>query len=68
MRNTNRLTQAAPDMLAILQDLEGTFDDLIFPEELKEDFAAADGRKYSVTITAKQWRQINAAISKAGGQ
>lgn len=62
------LIAAAPEMHAILDELENQFDDAIFPEQKKEDFDAPDDREYSVTITAKQWRAINRALSKANQQ
>lgn len=47
----------------ILDQLEGRFDEEIYPEQLKEDFNAPDDREYSVTITAKQWREVSKALS-----
>jgi hypothetical protein len=64
----HRLIAAAPDMLAILDELEGAFDREIYPEQQKEDFDAPDDREYTVTITAKQWRAISRALSKAGAK
>jgi hypothetical protein len=61
-----RLIAAAPDMYAVLDELEGAFDTEIFPEQSKEGFDALDGREYSVTITAKQWRALSRALQKAG--
>jgi hypothetical protein len=59
---------ATPDMQAILEELEEAFDKEIYPEQVKEDFDAPDDREYSVTITAKQWRAMNRALSKAGAK
>jgi hypothetical protein len=66
--NLARLNAAAPDMRAILNELEDAFDKEIYPEQVKEDFDAPDGREYSVTITAKQWRAISRALTKAGAK
>jgi hypothetical protein len=63
-----RLIATAPDMWAVLDELEGAFDKDIFPEQSKDDFDAPDDREYSVTITAKQWRAIGRALSKAGAK
>jgi hypothetical protein len=59
------LIAAAPEMWAILHELEGAFDEEIYPEQVKEDFDALPEREYSVTITAKQWRAISQALTKA---
>lgn len=59
---------ATPDMRAILEELEDAFDKEIYPEQVKEDFDAPDDREYSVTITAKQWRAISRALTKAGAK
>lgn len=58
------LIAAAPDMYAILDELEGCFDEEIYPEQVKEGFDALPEREYSVTITAKQWRAISQTLSK----
>lgn len=60
-----RLIAAAPDMKAVLDELEEAFDRDIYPEQKKEDFDAPDDREYSVTITAKQWRAMTRALNKA---
>ena len=62
-----KLIAAAPELLAVLDDLEGSFDKEIYPEQKKEDFDALDDREYTVTITAKQWRALGRAIGKATG-
>lgn len=59
------LTDAALDMWRILDELEGCFDEEIFPEQVKEDFDALPEREYSVTITAKQWRALGRALERA---
>ena len=46
----------------MLDDLEGSFDKEIYPEQKKEDFDALDDREYTVTITAKQWRALGRAL------
>lgn len=61
------LVKAAPDMHAILDELEGAFDKEIYPEQKTEDFDALDDREYTVTITAKQWRALGRALGKAQG-
>lgn len=63
-----KLIAAAPGMLAVLDDLEDSFDKEIYPEQKKEDFDALDNREYTVTITAKQWRALGRAIAKATTQ
>lgn len=60
-----RLIHAAPDMHAVLDELEDSFDTQIHPEQAKEDFDAPDDREYTVNITAKQWRALRRALSKA---
>lgn len=60
-----RLIAAAFDMWTILDELEGCFDKEIEPEQVKEDYDAPDDREYTVTITAKQWRAISRALTKA---
>jgi hypothetical protein len=61
------LIASAPDMKAVLDDLEDSFDKEIYPEQKREDFDALDDREYTVTITAKQWRALSRALSKAEG-
>lgn len=61
------LIAAAPDMKTVLDELEETFDVTIHPEQVKDSFDAPDDREYDVTITAKQWRALSRAISKAEG-
>lgn len=57
--------EAAPEMLAILDELESSFDEQTWDEKKREDFDAPDDREYSVNITAKQLRAISAAVTKA---
>lgn len=59
------LIAAALDMYRILDELEGCFDKEIYPEQVKEEFDALDDREYCVNITAKQWRAVSRALSKA---
>jgi hypothetical protein len=65
VKEASALLMAAPDMRAILDELEDSLDKQIYPEQAKEDFDAPDDREYTVTITAKQWRAIGRALSKA---
>lgn len=60
-----KVAEAAADMWAVLDDLEAKLDPWIYPQLKKEDFAAADDREYMVPITAKQWRAIGSALTKA---
>lgn len=62
-----KLIAAAPEMFAILDELEDSFGKEIYPEQKKEDFDAPDDREYTVTITAKQWRALGHALGKAHG-
>lgn len=59
---------AASSMLAILEELENTFDEQTYIEKARENFDAPDDREYSVNITAKQLRAISAALSKTEGK
>lgn len=61
------LTQrsSAPELLAMLEELEGSFDEQTYQEKAREDFDAPDDREYCVNITAKQLRAISRAIAKA---
>jgi hypothetical protein len=68
MQPNARLIAASPEMWAVLDELEGAFDKEIYPEQCKEDFDAPDDREYTVTITAKQWRALGRALSKAGAK
>lgn len=58
------LIAAAPDLLAILDELEGSFDEQTYQEKAREDFDAPDDREYSVNITAKQLRAISSVLLK----
>lgn len=60
-----KLITAAPVLLAVLDDLEDTFDREIEPEQRREDYDAPDDREYTVTITAKQWRALGRALNRA---
>lgn len=62
-RNDARLIAAAPDMYAVLDELEGTFDEQTYLEKMREDFDAPDDREYSVNITAKQLRAISKILN-----
>ena len=59
-----RLMTASPDMYAILEELEDSFDQQTFEEKLSEDNDVPDDREYSVSISARQLRAISAAINK----
>lgn len=59
-----KLIAAAPDMHAVLDELEDCFDREIYPEQAKEDFDAPDDREYTVTITAKQWHALGRVLNK----
>ncbi|MHB8817161.1 MAG: hypothetical protein ACYDAE_28385, partial [Steroidobacteraceae bacterium] len=59
------LIAAAPDMWKALDELEAALDPVIYPQQKKQDFDAPDDHEYDVTITAKQWRAISAALTKA---
>lgn len=63
-----RLVEAAPELLAILDELESSFDEQVYEERKHEDFDAPDDREYGVNITAKQLRAISAAITKASAK
>lgn len=60
-----KLIAAAPELLAILDELDGTFEQQVYQERSHEDFDASDDREYSVNITAKQLRVLSAALTKA---
>lgn len=59
------LIVAAPDMKAVLDELESAFDQETYTEKAAMDFDAPDDHEYTVTITAKQLRAISKAICKA---
>lgn len=59
------LIAAAPELLAILDELEGEFDRQVYDERRNEGFDAPDDREYGVNITAKQLRAICNAMAKA---
>lgn len=61
-----KLIAAAPDLLAVLDELEGSFDQQTYADKVAEEFDALDEREYSVNITAKQLRAISAVLLKAG--
>jgi siroheme synthase (precorrin-2 oxidase/ferrochelatase) len=68
LNNANaKLIAAAPDMEAVLDELEGAFDEQTYAERSREELDAPDDREYTVTITAKQWRAINRVLNKAEG-
>lgn len=60
-----KLRDAAPEMLAALDEIEDCFDKQIYPQQVREGFGAPDDSVYAVTITAKQWRMISRALGKA---
>lgn len=62
---TAKLIAAAPDMHAILDELEGAFDEQTYPEKSRVDFDPPEDHEFSVTITAKQLRAISRALTKA---
>lgn len=61
-----KLIAAAPDMFDVLDSLEDSLDKQIYPQQKEQDFDAPDDHEYTVTITAKQWREIGLALAKAG--
>lgn len=54
----------SPQLKAILEELEDSFDKQIEPEQLREDYDAPDDREYCVNITAKQWRTFCRAANE----
>lgn len=58
------LIAAAPHLLSILSELDGSFEQQVYQERAREDFDAPDDREYCVNITAKQLRAISALIAK----
>jgi hypothetical protein len=54
----------SPQLKAILDELEESFDKQIDPEQVREDYDAPDDREYSVNITAKQWRAFSRAMNE----
>lgn len=61
-----KLIAASPDMAAILDELEGAFDEQTYQEKVRADFDLESDHEFSVTITAKQLRAIGRACNKAG--
>jgi hypothetical protein len=61
-----RLISATPDLLAIADELEDAIDKQTYEARKLFDFEEPDEVMLSVTITAKQFRALSAAISKAG--
>lgn len=56
---------AYAEMKAVLDELEGTFDQQTYTEKALMDFDANDDHEFTVTITAKQLRAIGRALIKA---
>lgn len=54
----------SPNLKAILEELEDSFDKQISPEQVREDYDALDDREYCVNITAKQWREFCRAANE----
>lgn len=61
------LVVASPEMHAILDELEDTFDKQTYDEKVRMD-DVPDDYEYCVNITSKQLRAISAALSKAEGR
>ena len=59
------LQAPAPDLWKALDDLEAALDPAIYPQQKEREFDVPDDHEYQVTITAKQWRAISAALTKA---
>ena len=61
-----QMFSAAPDMLAVLNDLEDSFDKQTYDERMRDELPdVPDEREYTVNITHKQWRALVAAVNKA---
>lgn len=62
-----RLMAAAPDMKAILDELEESFERQIYPDQERHDYEIdpPDDREYTVNLTFKQLVALNRAVSKA---
>lgn len=63
-----RLIAMAPDMRAVLDDLEEAFDRQTYCEKAGLDFDAPDDHEYAVVITAKQLRAISEVLNKVERQ
>jgi hypothetical protein len=59
------LMAAAPDLYAICVELDRELDKQTSDEKKSHDFNAPDDAEFSVTVTAKQMRDLTRAIIKA---